>query len=168
MVALAWLLTDCYGEILKSRDYLIKPDGWSIEGNKFLADHGYTQEELEANGQPVTDVLNCFLEDLQESDYQIGHNIEYDIRMVNLEINIAEILFEKELNKRCTMRGAASYCNLKNKLNRLKPPTLDELYLLLFNKEIANRHTAYGDLIATKESYFELVHRGVFPSDVPA
>jgi len=161
MISLAWTVADISGNMISNHYYLIRPDGWSIPKDSFWADHGYTQADSLAKGKSAVEVLKLFLGDLQSSSYQIAHNIAYDIRIINAEIDYAKIQFEKALNRICTMYSSSRYCNLKNAKGGLKPPTLSELYSFLFKKELENAHHAGHDVNNCKDIFFELMRLGI-------
>jgi len=130
-------------EILKSYNQYVKINPNFKITNSFI--HGITKETCE-NGACITDVLQKYISDLKYCKAIIGHNINFDIRMLKNEFNRLKINTNVIDSIKCedTMTIYGS---------RIK---LGELYLKLFNEPMPNAHNAYYDVLATYKIYKKL------------
>lgn len=83
-VQLAWQVHDIKGDLLEVKNFIIKPDGYSIPYNSSKI-HGITTDRANKQGMPLDFVLNEFNKDLEKCNYIIGHNINFDINIVGAE-----------------------------------------------------------------------------------
>ena len=133
MVQLAWQCHDIEGNFLFAKNHVITPDGYTIPED-VVAVHGITTEIAYEKGIPLKEALEDFMEDVKNSKFIIGHNINFDINIVGCELVRCEM--EENLSSHpslCTMLESKEYCDLRRK-GQLKNPTLTELHikLLLF------------------------------------
>lgn len=158
LVQLSWIVTDASGKELIVKDFIIKPDGFTIPEDSSKV-HGITTEIAMRDGNPLQDVLAEFVSDLETADMIVGHNVEFDKKIVGAEFlrcNIQSIALDKRTV--CTMKSSTDYCALPGKYG-YKWPTLQELYNKLFGKSFEDAHNSLNDIKATKECYFELKKR---------
>jgi len=127
----------------------------------------------------VNDVLSEFFYFLRGVDVLIGHNIEFDINMIKVELlriinknslTQEQIKFYKyELhfltnfkNISCTLKDSIQFCNIqlidKNGKTFLKYPKLIELHEKLFNKSPTNLHNSFNDILVTLRCFMKLKH----------
>ena len=100
--------------------------------------------------------IDEFLEYIDKSDHVIGHNISFDIRMLQQECQRIDKCYNWERIKTfCTMKDINHIKDLPK-----KRPRLGLLYSHLFGKEIKNAHDAMADIQATKDCFVELAKRG--------
>lgn len=169
VIMLAWSLRNDDGSIVRQASHLITPDGWQMPTDKFWVDNGYTQEENEANGVPITFALDEFKEAKMEADVLVAHNLNFDHRIVWAEFIRAEKEPKTGMTKICTMMKSSNYCKIPGKNGKgYKWPKLEELYRHLFEKEMEGAHDAFADVAACAECFFELVKRGVIVPEVIA
>ena len=86
----------------------------------------------------------------------IAHNIQFDEKILGAELlrtGCPNLVETKE--RQCTMQGATNYCRLPGPYG-YKWPTLQELYLKLFNERFEGAHRALIDVRACARCYFEL------------
>lgn len=112
------------------------------------------------------DVKNApFIEDkieeiiwyINDPDIIIGHNIEYDIDMIKLELK--RLNLEYKYNPKqvvCTMKTTVDYCALEWNWNRFKYPKLWELHKKVFWEYFIWAHDALVDVEATLRCFIEL------------
>ena len=100
---------------------------------------------------------------LQKADIIIGHNIAFDIQMVELLLARNKANYEigvmLSLPTVCTMKTTTELCKLPGRYG-YKWPKLTELYYYLFQENF-NAHDALDDIQATYRCYKTLVERGV-------
>ena len=165
LVQLAWLMADKNGNILKRKSVIIKPDGFSILSDA-SAVHGITTERAQREGQPLVAVLEEFMNDVQLAASIVGHNIDFDMRIVGAELYRLDMDYNLLMDKpcTCTMKSSTDFCAIPSSnsyFGGYKWPSLQELYRKLFNRDYTDAHDALADITATKECFFELKRRGI-------
>jgi len=167
LVQLGWILACEDGSILHQGNMIVKPDGFEIPEQASRV-HGITTDVAEKTGKPLTHALGLFMLDMAKADAIVGHNVNFDKKVVGAELYracfdpVAEVL--RGMMTFDTMTQSTDYCGIRDSRGRVKWPKLVELYQFLFGKDFENAHDAMADITATKECYFELVNRGVIPS----
>jgi len=117
--------------------------------------HGITKSMVEKY-EYIDSYIDHFLTHIDKSDYVIGHNISFDIRMLQQDC--------ERIDKSYDRSGVKTFCTLRD-INHIadlpkKNPKLGLLYSHLFAKEIENAHDAMADIEATKDCFLELAKRG--------
>lgn len=148
---------------IKSKAFLIKPDGWEIPKEKFFIDNGMSTEKNEAEGVPIMDALHFFKFHIQDADLLVAHNMNFDSKVLGAEMVRAGFSTGKNIKKFCTMDATIDFCRLPFPRggNGFKFPKLEELYKILFEKEMEGGHDALIDTEACAACYFELKKRGL-------
>lgn len=160
VISLAWMLTDDAGTELAKHYSLIRPDGWQVPTEKFWIENGYTQERSMRDGEPIADSLTRFIDAKMRADVLVAHNLNFDHRIVWAEIIRSGREPRSGMHKICTMMSSTKHCNIIVN-GRVKWPKLEELHQFLFNKNFDGAHDALADVIACKNSFFELLKRDV-------
>jgi DNA polymerase III epsilon subunit-like protein len=160
VVQLAFIVMDAEGNVVKKRDYIIKPNGFEIPPET-SAIHGITTEIAMEKGLDLEDVLYLFLLAVKKSEFIIGHNVSFDVKVVRAELHRLGFpdIFEDKI-KVCTMQSSTKFCELPG-LYGFKWPKLQELHKKLFDCEFEEAHNALADIEATAKCYYELVKRGI-------
>lgn len=115
--------------------------------------HGITKEKSN-NGYEISEIIDIFMNDVKECDILVGHNLVYDLNMIELELyrlkrdNDIDLLYSKKYDD--TMFLGQTY------LKQHRYPKLQHLYTALFNKEFENSHNALFDVKATLRCYLKL------------
>ncbi len=160
LVQLAWLAYDAAGNKVAGDNHIVKPAGFEIP--KQASDiHGITNDKAIAFGKDLQVVLKIFHSRLTESEILVGHNIDFDVKIVGAEfirMNIPPVTPPRR--KICTMQSSTRFCNLPGPRGP-KWPKLQELHCKLFNENFAEAHNAAADIDATARCFFELKKRGV-------
>lgn len=173
VIQLAWMTTDYKGEIFSQRELLIKPDGWEIPVEKFWIDHGFNTETSMEKGNPLDQVLCDFVTDLNQSDYLVSHNMDFDHKVLGAEMLRYNIRGKRTL-KICTKEASTNFCKIPFAGRRdtrswvkqnYKWPKLEELHAKLFGADFDNKHQAGGDVAAMAKCFFELVRLQVITLD---
>lgn len=158
-IQIAWQLHDDLGNLIESKDYLVKPDGFNIP---FDAEriHGISTELAQEQGEDLEFVLDEFNEALAKSKFVVGQNVGFDLNIMGCEYHRASketILYDKKVLDTCTEK-TANLCQLTGgRGGRFKLPTLTELHLHLFNEAFGEAHNATADVEATTRCFFELI-----------
>lgn len=150
---------------------------------------GITREICDTRGIPVQDALQIFYREYMKCSRIVGHNIQFDLRILNLEYrrnpNISECSLawtflsheyfqKKQIDVFCTMKNGTHVCNIMRegidrKTGELyyykKPPKLVELYEHLFNETPVNLHDAMFDTEACFRCFLKI--KPVFPTSIP-
>jgi len=165
--------------IVESKDYIIQvPKDITIteEASKI---HGITNEISESKGILITEVLNEFFYYLRGVDLLVGHNINFDINMIKVEL--LRIIYNPKTPKRqlklykfdfhfitnynkivCTLQDSIKLCNIQvvDKFGKsyLKYPKLIELHEKLFDSSPNNLHNSFNDILVTLRCFMKLKH----------
>lgn len=141
---------------------LIKPDKWEVPTGDFWKRHGYTTEINKKNGVPMKNVLPIFNGAIEQAHTMIGHNLQFDHKMMSAEMMRYNIMPKsKPDHKVCTMMQTMKFCNIRNGRNGIKFPKLEELHEILFGHKFDNAHDALEDVRATARCFVELKKRNV-------
>lgn len=158
MVQLAWQLHDDTGKLITAKNYIIKPVGFDIP-IAVANVHGITTERALADGVDLQFVLEEFNKDIQQTTYNVGHNVEFDINIVGAEfyrLSIANDLANKKLLD--TMKSSVDFCAIPGgRGGGFKYPKLIDLHQKLFNEGFGDAHDAAYDVDATARCFFELL-----------
>jgi DNA polymerase-3 subunit alpha/DNA polymerase-3 subunit epsilon len=162
VIQLAWILADENAQILHQHAALVKPDGWIIPREKFWIDNGHSTERNEAEGVPISSILDLFMEVKGQADVLVAHNLNFDHRIVWAEIIRSGRQPRSGMHKICTMMSSTKYCKIPQANGKgLKWPQLPELHQVLFGCGFEGAHDAMADITATAKCFYELVVRGV-------
>ena len=139
--------------------------------------HGFSVEALYelSNGMYFEDYFESILEDFQQVDFLIGHNINFDIGFLSHELEGCG----EELSTRhifCTMNYYKSICKCRDSRGEIKNPRLEELVRFLeideekiietSNKYFGGTgkfHDARFDTAATYLTVVEGIKKGYIP-----
>ncbi len=84
MVQIAWQLHELDGTLVEVKNYIVKPEGYTIPFNSAKI-HGITTEKAEAEGLELKFVLEEFKKAMDQASFLAGHNIEFDINIAGAE-----------------------------------------------------------------------------------
>ena len=163
VVQLAWLLTDDSGKELEKREFIVKPEGFTIPPQA-SAIHGITTEIALKKGVRISDVVASFDESLKSARMLVAHNFDFDQRILAAEylrLGQSHDLLMKTAST-CTMRRSTDFCRLPSERGGYKWPKLIELHTKLFGTDFASAHDAMADVQACARCFFELRRQGVF------
>ena len=166
LVQIAWQLHDDKGKLVEDKNYIIRPDGFTIPFNAEKV-HGISTERAGKEGEDLVKVLKEFIEAIGKAEFIVGHNIDFDLNITAAEFLRTELgnPFEgKEII--CTKTESVNYCALPGgRGNAYKWPTLSELHEKLFGEPFEDAHNAAADVIATARAFLELVRIGVIDGE---
>ena len=158
LVQIAWQIHDIKGDLIEVKNYIIKPDGFTIPYNSEKI-HGISTELAQKQGVSLTDVLSSFVEALQNVKYIVGHNISFDNNIVGCEFLRSKMdnILEQKISID-TKEESTQFCQLPGgRGGKFKWPNLSELYYKLFNEGFAEAHNASADVEATTRCFLELI-----------
>lgn len=164
LVQIAWQLHDIRGNLITNRNLIVKPVGFTIPYNSVQI-HGITTERALEEGLDLQEVLAIFEKDIQEADFGIGHNIEFDYNIIGSEYLRAGLTNALEpLKPLDTKLVSTDYCAIPGgRGGQFKWPTLTELHTKLFGKAFEEAHDAAYDVDATARCFFGLIRESVIP-----
>ena len=162
LVQLAWQLHDNTGKLISTGNHIIRPEGFTIPFNAQKI-HGISTERALEVGKNLDDVLKKFSKDVEQSGVLVGHNIEFDnkimgaeylrSKMTNILEGVPNIDTSTETKKFCQLPGGPG--------GGLKSPRLNELYEKLFGKQFEDAHDAAYDVDATAKAFFEALKQRI-------
>ena len=158
LVQIAWQIHDIKGDLIEVKNYIVKPDGFTIPYNSEKI-HGISTELAHKKGIPLTDVLSNFTKALENAKYIIGHNISFDNNIVGCEFLRSEMEnILDQIKSIDTKEESTDFCQLPGgRGGKFKWPNLSELYHKLFNESFAEAHNASADVEATTRCFLELI-----------
>lgn len=175
IVQLSYLIYDVnQKELIKIRDCIIKIP-YDIEiPQESINLHGITNDISYSQGINIENIIEEFMEDLNNCDYIIGHNIEFDINMIKVELMRLNMNMNKNMNlyysyleflsecKKfyCTMQETIDICAIK-KINKqgkeyFKFPKLIELHEKLFNTSPKGLHNSLNDILVCLRCFYKI------------
>ena len=167
VIQIAWQLHDDMGELIESKDYLIRPEGYNIPYDAEQI-HGISTELAVEQGVLLKDVLEEFNTALKGADFVVGQNVKFDLNVWGCEyhrIGIENRMANMPTLDTCT-EITANLCQLPGgRGGRFKLPTLSELHTHLFQQNFAEAHNATADVEATTRCFFELIRRGSYAAE---
>ena len=150
------LRDDETGELIDEFEAIINP-GVPIS-DEAAAIHGITTEIATEQGIPTEEALYRFLTMVDEADLIVGHNVDFDLRM----IRVAMFRHRNEdwsapVPSFCTMKATTGVCKIpKDKGRGWKWPKLTEAIRHFFDEELEDAHRAKPDMLACQRVYFHL------------
>ena len=158
LIQLGWILMNENGKKISEKSYIVKPDGFSIPTNAAKI-HKITTKVAMEKGHNLSFVIDEFIEDFNKSKYIVGHNIDFDKKIIGAELirlSKQDVMNNKETF--CTMKLSVNFCKIFGKTD-YKYPTLQELYKKLFGSDYGEAHNALSDTEATQQCFWEMKKR---------
>jgi len=155
MVQIAWLEYEPSGKQTASKNYIIKPDGYTIPADAAKI-HGISTAKAQAEGVPLAQALGEFADALSRAECLVAHNMNFDDKIAGAEFlraDIASKLFD--IKKICTMTGSVDFCKIDGRYG-YKWPTLSELHIKMFGVDFEEAHDAAVDVTACANCFFKL------------
>lgn len=123
---------------IKAKNFFFSVDYVSDNAYKV---HGFDIETLKTLSGNLTfkDIYKLFKKDLFESDFLIGHNVNFDISFLKKEFERTDIKFEPK-SLFCSMNYFKNILKLKSSIGTIKSPKLSELlsFLKISDEDIIN------------------------------
>lgn len=160
VIQLAWALYDTNRTLVAERVDLIQPDGWKMPTDTFWIENGFSQAQSIAEGIPIRDALQTFLQEIERTTHLIAHNLSYDHPVLGAECIRAQLQSKNKPKHYCTKEIATDFCAIPGNYG-FKWPKLSELHIKLFGDDFEGAHDAMVDVKACARCYFELLDRGI-------
>ena len=158
LVQVAWQLHNDMGELIEVKNFIVRPQGFTIPYNAEKI-NGISTKRAEEQGVDLSFVLNEFNKAVAQSEFIVGHNIIFDINIMGAEFYRTQIetslMEEKSID---TKNEGTDFCAIPGgRGGKFKWPTLTELHIKLFKEGFAEAHNASADVEATSRCFLELV-----------
>ena len=177
IVQLSYIMyDDSTNDIVVMEDNIIKIASDVVISEGSSAIHGITSDISQTRGVKLDTALNEFFDALKKADVLVGHNVSFDIDIVDIELlrmiyDSSPEISAKELthlktnlhilrnykNIYCTMRNSIELCAIKvvgkNGREYNKFPRLNELHQKLFDTTPNNLHNSLNDILVTLRCY---------------
>lgn len=178
IVQFSYILFDLsYNEIVRTKDNIIKVPKDILIPEESSKIHGITNQISSKKGIPIARVLKEFFYYAREVDLIVGHNIQFDINMVKVEL--LRLIYNKSVSERelknckynlhylshqantyCTVKEGVNICSIKavDKFGKeyFKYPKLVELHQKLFNTIPNHLHNSLNDILVTLRCFVKL------------
>ena len=164
LVQLGWIITNPQGDVLSSVNRLIIPIDFEIDENATRIHH-ISQTKAREYGDPLIDVLEEFIIDLRSVAFVVGHNVDFDKKIVGAELircGMPDIL--NNYPSIDTMKMGLDFTDYTDFHGRKKFPKLSELHAALFGVAHRNSHDAMGDVEATVKCFFWMKNQKYYNS----
>ena len=147
-----------------NHDFIIKiPKNVSISKESTNV-HGITKSLSNKRGYDIKDILEIFKIALDSCDFVVGHNVNFDKKIVMVEAirNKVEINFSRRnMVVFCTMQFGVNLCNIE-RLNDdgetyKKYPSLLELHYKLFGVIPTNLHNSHTDVLICLRCFYKMI-----------
>jgi DNA polymerase III epsilon subunit-like protein len=152
IVQWSFVLVDTDAETVQEHDFILK-----VQGPIPTTDiHGITEGRSTQCGYSFRDVYAIFEVCLSLAELIVGHNLEFDLNMINAECMRNGLPTLPPMNQFCTMRRGKELCNIIAPQGYVKFPKLAELYERLFKQTPSNLHNSLTDVYACLRCFYSL------------
>jgi DNA polymerase III subunit epsilon len=157
---LAYLFYDKNANLIYSKNFIIKPQGFVIPPDASKI-HGITTERAMTKGVTLTVALSDFHNCIQQCQYLVAPNMSFDENIVGAEFlrsRMPNVLSGKK--KLCTKELTTNFCAIPSNYG-YKWPKLAELHYKLFKTNFEEAHDASVDITMTAKCFWELKRLGI-------
>ena len=154
IIQLAYLIYDTKTNNIEQTNFYIEPP-IQITNSHI---HHITNEFVK-DSYKFSEIAQIFLDDLDDINLLVGHNISFDINFLKEELRRNNFSSKRldDIQTYDTMKQSVNVCKIIGKYNKYKYPKLSELYRHFFKKDFLNQHNAVGDITATLACYKQLI-----------
>lgn len=153
IVQISWICLDTDTGISEENDYIL-----SVPIHITNSDIHGVNDEKSSNGYKFSEIMGIFMSDVDDCDLLVGHNLNFDINCVEIELyrqdkfDEIDTLFSKPYFD--TMHESVGI--LSNRYAKLS-----DLYFYYFNKKFEHAHNAIHDVRATLACYLKLTENEI-------
>ena len=151
IVQMSFILLDDTTFKYTEYDYLIKTSA-EIHNSDI---HGITKGMNTAQGFAFTDIYEIFKLCMQQADMVVGHNLSFDLNMIQAECFRNNVVYVPPRITYCTMMSTTRLCNLPQQ----KWPKLEELHTCLSHEKAMNLHNALQDCVICLRCYLKIMNQ---------
>lgn len=154
IIQLAWIIYNVDNhKIYKKYNKFVKD---RIPTNKSILIHNISLEKLRNEGIEFFELMKEFISDLEKVDKIIGHNISFDVRIINNNLRKFNInIIDKYLKKKIINIFENNTIECTKKLSGGK--SLENLYFSLSGEKILGAHDAMIDVETTLNCYIKIL-----------
>ncbi len=162
IIQVAWLLFDEDGKRIGEHNrYILQEKPIPSYSTRI---HGIDDSSAREKGEPALTVWNDFIRDIENCDYLVAHNIDFDIPVIEGELKrlkISNVFAGKRMI--CTMKQGKAFCKIPAADgNGFRYPDLEELYKIacygrLTDPPLTGLHDAFVDAAVTAKVFFKMV-----------
>lgn len=149
IVQMSYMLCDADLNCLSMHDFVINSHSEFDITNSHI--HGITNEISQSNGQDFEHVMTNFYSALKMSNTLVAHNADFDMNVLKAELyrrGMEDVLAELcNKNVVCTMKSTMHIVGAKSMYNKVKYPTLGELYEFATKNRMEKAHDAKYDVM---------------------
>jgi DNA polymerase III epsilon subunit-like protein len=166
-------------ELVTIKDFIIRLSENIVIPDESIKIHGITNEIMRNQGVDISIAFESFFKDASSADLLIGHNVEFDLNMIKIELlrfinnktieHSAKTVYKDMLYSasyvlsfRCTMKETTEFCSILTKSKKgdtyKKYPSLAELYHKLYEKTPQNLHNSLHDVLVTLICFMKFQH----------
>ncbi len=165
VIQICWYLFDTEGKKISMHNRFIRQSAPIPDPS--IKIHKITNDLIREKGEEPRAVWNDFLHDLENCDYIVAHNIDFDVPVIESELH--RIGIENPFagkRKMCTMKLGKEIARIPSDDGHdYKYPTLEELYNWCFMRQsngniISGLHNAQMDAALTAKIFFYLLNNG--------
>ena len=163
--------------VLKTVDHIIKVPDHIVISEENSNIHGITDTMSKTSGIDINNVLCEFMNDYNNADIVVAHNMEFDFNIIKVEFmrqiyKDKQTVSEKEkftqnlnclkASKKlcCTMQESINICNIKalTKAGKeyIKFPSLTELHKHLFSVVPKKLHNSLNDVLICLRCFYKM------------
>lgn len=148
-------------KIVKCVDNIIRLDDSVEISEESINVHGITRSISKRKGIDIKVAINEFMDDLQNVECIVGHNLQFDKDMIIVEtVRMNNMKVFTNLKEYCTMKNGKIMCNIKKVSLTgepyLKYPRLTELHEKIFNKIPNGAHDSLADVLICLRCYIKM------------
>ncbi len=160
LLHLAWQLLNDKGQILKSGNHYIKPQGFTVN-EKMMERYKIKPSDLD-QGIAVKKSIEAFMEVVPEADMVFAHNMAVNQGIITAEADRHDVIERlSSSDTYCLMQEATYYCAIPGKRGKYKWPSLPELHKRIFAKSYNNAGDAQSDLNALARCFIVMYKTNV-------
>ncbi|WP_235296851.1 hypothetical protein [Portibacter marinus] len=159
MIHCSWIVLDDQFKPIEDYNCIIKPEGFTISQDAAKK----AGEELNRfeSGDPIEVVLEKFKESLDQVQYIISFNLDFNESVLAAEYHRKgmknPLLYT---DKFCLMQESTWFCKIPGRGGKYKWPTLNELHAICFNQKYSPAGNARADVIAASRCFIKLMKLG--------
>jgi DNA polymerase-3 subunit alpha len=165
VIQLAWQLHGADGSLIEAKEFIIRPDNFTIPYNAAKV-HGISTELALNEGEELKLVLEQFILALGQAKVVVGHNIDFDLNIIGAEfLRCGFVNYFEGKSQLCTKVESVEYCALPGgRGGGFKWPSLAEMHHKLFGEDFTDAHNAAADVMATARCFLEMIRLGIITS----
>ena len=146
-------------EIIRKGNYYVNPDEKILINVTRIT--GISNEIVEKYGNSTFEILTIFKDVCRKAKFLVGHNLDYDYKVISAEIKRNNLDFSLTRKKRiCLMKSSMEYVKKKDADGELTFPRLSELFEKLY-KENYDMKNSNDDIEYAMKCFIKLKEKKI-------